>query len=1509
MSSGKVSSQSPQLTPRSQYQAPTDDFDSEPLNTGNRNRSSLGYSQAPSHDHSRMKSSFVKGSLTPDSADSISVATSAMGSTKRLSKHVLISSQQVCSVGLDDFESLDDSVKEVNELVDAAKEALQECLIATVTVNDVEENILSHEEHDRIVEALEKQEDESLTLVSSYHSESSKDTSSQDTSVSERKLFGDYLYEVGSKSSQSRFPYGSPFELLGELTTLLKDPKIEPSVKLKALRQLAILHPALAHSAVFNSICICRAAKSLEATPEHETLSQLKEAAQKREIKRTVAAFVQRHPQSAAEIDNLSKKLEKQAQTCIGLRPVNKYEDIEGLNKELLAEFYTDLELAIAPAHLVPVMGVELNERINKLSVEHLQGKTIKDVKDEIQRLEQSLVTIKEKIEPKEPVQDQAANAEPSAQPASEATATSGGVDTEKEELKKEATELEVKCKVLKDAVRAYEYAMKVCAMNYSEEEPVDFTNFEQKAVEGLYSEYGAKVLSCEEHYQGRGKALVQWGRVSSQSILTRAHLTYRAEQHISTSQDIDSKPVNLSHLSKIGLKGLCQWDWERNLISAAISEEGSWNNLLEFERRVLNEFGSDKKLSPDQRAVKSSMLRQIQEQKLKVKESLREFIETHGSIQNIELVVSSIRTKAELMTWLQKFQTFNCRRSSKLDLNDLLGKVPKELIATIGQEDLNGFSADFKSKLVHFSVVSSNVNLLKSLINADTDVNTFAPGTGYTFYHIACRIGDPQVVNTLRSKVDLSEPQNCPETILSVFSFYGHADLLNELLKSQAVNPNAISSIGLTSDEQNTPLHLAAQKGHIGVLIILLGQVNINHVATNKKGMTAYHTAAQFGQAEVVRLLNDRFSKEHLFKFYNVSNSSDTPSPSVLAKEKLACVALSKGDVTWRTAYKQTLEAVEEGLPKGVVGTLKKFSGAVAAPSDIGVWIPHPIPREVEKLQELSQWNRNELLFYAVDLKDFALLEMLIEAGANPMWHCHGEASGPLPLHLCFVNSYKPFSKSDTPIKQCGDQLFARHEGSERGTTLLPAHFDPCWHSLTQTHRADLCQLAMEHSLNVADLFTASTVIGRFDGRRDQKTIKDLGQIFYDLLCHYLSQNAGNVKTLIEFINKAEKQENLTVIKGLLLNPRELDVVAAIFTRLQEKSSLDRRVFEECDVDNFEGIPLDILRNQSEAIKGVLLERAITEGNCNAVKRLIQADIDLDKSLPCGLTPIEMSCFCNAQGVFHHLEEVTDFKGKHFNDVKAANLISLAGMGGHRPLFKLLLDTYPVNPNLVVDHAKANGMCVVQSLVMAGQFENLKTILNIVPRKAEMLGEGTLNDAVKFALDRADQRMLTYLVTTFGLTLKNRLIKTSRSESPISLNDYVKRIKESCSSELKKLSERQEKMKHSSQVDKSEKELLDSRVAKNKERLANLQALKPFCETIDTIRKGSAEEISDKTQFKRTLPSLPLDEIMRTKFKPEADAYMWTRLQLQTRAIQERNERMLTLLGDCIPAQLRQAL
>ena len=144
----------------------------------------------------------------------------------------------------------------------------------------------------------------------------------------------------------------------------------------------------------------------------------------------------------------------------------------------------------------------------------------------------------------------------------------------------------------------------------------------------------------------------------------------------------------------------------------------------------------------------------------------------------------------------------------------------------------------------------------------------------------------------------------------------------------------------------------------------------------------------------------------------------------------------------------------------------------------------------------------------------------------------------------------------------------------------------------------------------------------------------KKLRILFFGLVAKYISRNSENIFTLINFIRKAD---NYSVIKGLLAEPRETEVVEAIFTRLAAQGKLEDQDFKTCCVVNIVGIPVDVLKNHPSSIGG-LMERAIMDNNVEAIKHLHNAVNSYNYSLPCGLTPLEATCYYGAEDAFKEI-------------------------------------------------------------------------------------------------------------------------------------------------------------------------------------------------------------------------------------------------------------------------------
>ncbi|KAG8418527.1 hypothetical protein J3459_012361 [Metarhizium acridum] len=93
-----------------------------------------------------------------------------------------------------------------------------------------------------------------------------------------------------------------------------------------------------------------------------------------------------------------------------------------------------------------------------------------------------------------------------------------------------------------------------------------------------------------------------------------------------------------------------------------------------------------------------------------------------------------------------------------------------------------------------------------------------------------------------------------------------GHASIVKRLLKHGIRNT-------VVDEEGNTPLHIAAREGHVGVILMLPDTPQFEVNAKNAKGWTPLHMAANFGDFRTVKELLKLSADIEL-----VTDNNDTP-------------------------------------------------------------------------------------------------------------------------------------------------------------------------------------------------------------------------------------------------------------------------------------------------------------------------------------------------------------------------------------------------------------------------------------------------------------------------------------------------------------------------------------------------------------------------------------------------------------------------------------------------------
>ena len=143
-------------------------------------------------------------------------------------------------------------------------------------------------------------------------------------------------------------------------------------------------------------------------------------------------------------------------------------------------------------------------------------------------------------------------------------------------------------------------------------------------------------------------------------------------------------------------------------------------------------------------------------------------------------------------------------------------------------------------------------------MIDAGADVNKAKQG-GFTPLFVAAEKGHLEIVNALITagvNQDMEDDSECMDLVEPDISMY---PLLNR--KKEGIDINKAAENGFT------PLHIAAQNSHSGIVEALIGAgANVNK--TTKDGDTALCIAKKVGYEEIVNTLRNTPSENPFLSF-----------------------------------------------------------------------------------------------------------------------------------------------------------------------------------------------------------------------------------------------------------------------------------------------------------------------------------------------------------------------------------------------------------------------------------------------------------------------------------------------------------------------------------------------------------------------------------------------------------------------------------------------------------------
>ncbi|XP_078580181.1 uncharacterized protein LOC144864139 isoform X2 [Branchiostoma floridae x Branchiostoma japonicum] len=196
-----------------------------------------------------------------------------------------------------------------------------------------------------------------------------------------------------------------------------------------------------------------------------------------------------------------------------------------------------------------------------------------------------------------------------------------------------------------------------------------------------------------------------------------------------------------------------------------------------------------------------------------------------------------------------------------------------KEVVKTLAD---NGASATDENgegmTPIHLAAKSDHTNVLDSLRGA-ADLKTPSTKTGMTALHVAAMYGQVDFVREMLQSVPATVKSEQPMTTdsskeveygftpLHLASQSGHEGLVRVLLNYPGVQADAQTAV-----QGSIPLHLAAANGHTSVVGLLLSKSTTQLHIKDKRGRTALHLAAANGHLDMVALLLGQGSDINVF-------------------------------------------------------------------------------------------------------------------------------------------------------------------------------------------------------------------------------------------------------------------------------------------------------------------------------------------------------------------------------------------------------------------------------------------------------------------------------------------------------------------------------------------------------------------------------------------------------------------------------------------------------------------
>ena len=219
-----------------------------------------------------------------------------------------------------------------------------------------------------------------------------------------------------------------------------------------------------------------------------------------------------------------------------------------------------------------------------------------------------------------------------------------------------------------------------------------------------------------------------------------------------------------------------------------------------------------------------------------------------HGRLKIVNLLLhhDSQKNVADIKGWTPLHL---CSQENNLE-------VVKVLIRSKPRTDVN-IQAQNGSAPIHLACIKGNISVVQHLLDNKANVN-IEDNNFWTPLSIACRLGFKEIVDLLIARgANATAKIKGGRNVLHVVAFNGFIDICKLL------TVNGIEEINGVDDEGWTPLHLAAQEGHLDIVKHLV-EKGANFRASSKTGRTPLHMCSSCGHVGILEYLLSS-AKQHV--------------------------------------------------------------------------------------------------------------------------------------------------------------------------------------------------------------------------------------------------------------------------------------------------------------------------------------------------------------------------------------------------------------------------------------------------------------------------------------------------------------------------------------------------------------------------------------------------------------------------------------------------------------------